>query len=172
MNLKQVIKKKLNNLAAVAVLGVGSELRGDDVAGMLVAETLQKSASKINKRIKFKVFLGGTAPENFTGGIKEFKPTHLIIVDSAETGKRAGTITVFDPEETVGISFSTHSLPLKVMSDYLSSDINCVIIIIGIQPKSLKFGQLPTREVRQAVERVSQALEEILYCKPRREVVK
>lgn len=165
MNLKQAISKKLGNPAAVAVLGVGSELRGDDVAGMLVAESLHKSSPKINKKIKFKVFLGGTAPENFTGGIKEFNPSHLIIVDTAEAGLRAGAVTVFDPDETANVSFSTHSLPLKIMSDYLRAYINCSIIIIGIQPKSMKFGELPTKEVKQAIARVSDALKEILHCK-------
>jgi len=165
MTLKQQISKKLSNFKTVALLGVGSELRGDDVAGMLVAENLQKAASKINKKIRFKVFLGGTAPENFTGTIKDFKPTHIVIVDSAEIGKPAGTVTVFDPDETVNVSFSTHSLPLKVMSDYLRADINCTIIIIGIQPKSMKFGEPPTKEIKQAVTCVSKTLEEILHCK-------
>ena len=36
------IKKKLENAKKVAVIGIGSELRSDDAAGLLVAEKLQK----------------------------------------------------------------------------------------------------------------------------------
>ena len=61
----------------IAVMGVGSELRNDDAAGMRLIEKLRKSINRENV-----IFIvGGTAPENFTGVIKDFKPDELIIVD-------------------------------------------------------------------------------------------
>lgn len=162
MTLKQLIKRKLDNPTAIAVLGVGSGLRGDDAAGMLAAESLQKHSAKINKKIKFKVFLGETAPENFTGSIREFAPSHVIIIDSTEAGRKAGSVVVFDPDESMNASFSTHSLPLKVMSEYLRQEVGCSVVIIGIQPKSMKFGEAPTKEVKRAVKRVCDTIKEIL----------
>ena len=80
------LKNRLKAAKRIAVLGVGSELRGDDVAGMLVAGAVQKKSKKI------RVFLGATAPENLTGEIIKFKPTHLIIVDTADIKEKPGTI--------------------------------------------------------------------------------
>jgi hydrogenase 3 maturation protease len=157
-NLKSSLKNLLKGAKRIAVLGVGSDLRSDDVAGMLVAEKL-KGAGKAGR---LKVFFGATAPENLTGEIKRFKPTHLLIVDAAEIGKKAGTIALLSPEETVGITFSTHSLPLKIMSDYLLTDIKCRIMIIGIQPKKLAFGGSVSKEVKEAAQQVSGTIKEIL----------
>ena len=42
LNLKVLLKDKLNKARRIALLGVGSEFRGDDVAGILVAKSLAK----------------------------------------------------------------------------------------------------------------------------------
>ena len=41
-NLKTILKKKLKDAKKIAVLGIGSALRSDDAAGLLVAEELKK----------------------------------------------------------------------------------------------------------------------------------
>ena len=160
--LKAAIQKQLKDAKRIALLGVGSELRGDDVAGILVARALIKAYKERKPKREFKVFEGATAPENLTGEIKRFKPTHLIIVDSADTGKPIGAITLIKPEETAGISFCTHQLPLKIMLDYLNESIGCEMMIIGIQPKTLDFGTSPSTEVKKAVKLVTAAIKEIL----------
>ncbi|MDD5730589.1 MAG: hydrogenase maturation peptidase HycI [Candidatus Omnitrophica bacterium] len=160
LNLKKIIREKLKGAKRVALLGVGSELRGDDAAGILAAKQLKK-AVKV-KQVKFKVFLGETAPENFTGEIKKFNPTHLIIIDTADAGKKAGTLMLINPETVGGISFSTHVMPTKIMVDYLLSSIDCQIIILGVQPKNLAFGDPLSHEVEHAVEDITSALESCL----------
>ncbi len=156
-NLEKSLKSRLKDAERVAVLGVGSELRGDDIAGILVAQEFNKPSKR------FKSFIGGTAPENFTGEIKRFKPTHLVVVDSASMAKsRAGTIRLIDPEKVANFSFCTHRLPLKIMTDYLIKFIDCEIIIIGIQPKTLGFGLPCSPEIKKSVKRVSSAIRKIL----------
>ena len=162
-NLKRVLKKRLKCAGKIAVLGVGSELRGDDAAGMLLASRLKKSCRNKNSyKRKFKVFLGATAPENLTGQILRFRPTHLLILDSADVGKKAGTITLIDPEETAGVSFCTHRLPIKIMADYLNKSAGCQTLVIGIQPKQIEFGNTLSLEVTKSSEYLSKTIEEIL----------
>ena len=158
--LKVALKKQLSNAKIIALLGVGSELRQDDVCGMLVAEALKKSCRL--QRKKFRVFFGATAPENLTGEIKKLKPSHVIIVDAADTGKKAGSITLIKPQEATGISFSTHQLPLSIMVEYLIQSIACEVIIIGIQPKTTKFGSGISGEVKKSVGVLSRAIQEII----------
>ena len=63
------LKPELKGASKIVVLGVGSELRGDDIAGILAAENLKGKTSD-----KLQVLIGGTAPENLTGEIKKLKP--------------------------------------------------------------------------------------------------
>lgn len=156
-NLQIILKKKLENAKKVAVIGIGSELRSDDAAGLLVAEKLQKS-----KIPKLKVFLGATAPENLTGEIIKYKPSHIIIIDSAEMNQKPGTALLINPEEAGGISFSSHTLPIKMMVDYLSESLKSEILIIGIQPKTLMFGENVSKEVMGSVKKISNLIQKIL----------
>lgn len=159
-NLEKSLKNRLNAAERIAVLGIGSELRGDDIAGILVAEELKKYSEGLER---LRVFNGGTAPENFTGEIKRFNPTHLIVIDSADMARtRPGTIRLIDPKEISNYSFCTHRLPIKIMTDYLIKFIDCEIIILGIQPKALDFGLPCSQEIKKSVKRVSSAIKKII----------
>ena len=164
------LQQRLKGASKIGILGVGSELRADDVAGILVAERFKnlfgvppsggKDQSDPRKRgtPNVEVFLGGTAPENLTGEIKRFAPTHLVIIDAADLNAEPGAITVMDPESIGGTTFCTHSLPLKMMIDYLLDSFECHVTVIGIQPKSLEVGAPVSKEVRDAVESLSAML--------------
>jgi len=156
-NLKTILKQKLKDAKRIVVLGIGSELRADDAAGLIVAEELKKI-----KNLKLKVFLGSTAPENFTGEIIKFKPTHILIVDSVDTDQKPGFILLINPDEVGGVSFSTHMLPVKMMVDYLLASLECEIIIIGIQPKILLFGETISKEVKKSTKQISGVIKQIL----------
>ncbi len=146
------LKKSLAKAPAIVLVGVGSDLRGDDAAGILVAQKVQSRKSNV------RCLIGGTAPENLTGQIKKLKPSHLIVVDSADLRAAPGTIQVVGYDQIGGHSFSTHSSPLKLMIDFLLADISFEPIVIGIQPKSLEFGAPVSPEVMKAVEEVAEAL--------------
>lgn len=153
--LMRELRNRLKGSKKVAILGVGSEFRGDDAAGMLVAEDIKKKT----KKSRIKAFLGATAPENLTGEIIKFKPSHLIIVDTADIKEKPGTVLLLKAEDVgAGISFSTHKLPPKVMMDYFSKTLKCSIMLIGIQPKSIGFGKPVSKEVKSSVKEVAGAI--------------
>lgn len=139
--LKTILENRLKNARKIAVLGVGSELRSDDAAGMVIAKRLQAyiKDKKKGRRKPLKVFLGHTAPENLTGAIKRFKPTHLIIIDAVDLHQKSGAIGVVDLRTETGVSFSTHRIPFQIIKDYFYKSIACETIIIGIQPQSFDF---------------------------------
>lgn len=156
--LKTLLAAKLKNSKKTALLAVGSSLRGDDAAGLLVAEFLNKSLPKIKNKNSFKIFIGETAPENFTGEIRKFEPSVILIVDCAEFAEKPGALKVMSPQETRGITFSTHSLPPRVMAQYFSDSFPCEVVIIGIQPKHLKFNESPSKEVRATCLKLARAI--------------
>lgn len=153
-NLKTILQSKLKEAKRIAILGIGSDLKGDDAAGVLVAK-------KINEEIKSSNVLAincGASPENFTGVVNKFNPTHIIIIDSADLKEHPGFMRIIDLSEINGVSFSTHRLPTKIMIDYLVKCLNCEAIILGIQPKSLKFGESVSAEVKEACLKLSEII--------------
>ena len=148
-NLKATLIKKLKGAGKIAVIGIGSTLRNDDAAGILVAEKLEKINSN-----RLKVFIGSTAPENLTGEIISYNPSHIFIIDSVDTGQKPGFTILIEPEDVGGVSFSSHMLPVKMIVDYLLATLNCEIIVAGIQPKSLEFGETVSDEVSKSVNEI------------------
>lgn len=161
MLLQTALRNKLIGAGRIAILGVGSEFRGDDACGVIVARKLKKDIS--SKKIKrVRVFLGHTAPENFTGQIKKFNPTHLIVFDALDLGKRPGSIAVIEGCNELGASFSTHRLPFDIIKDYLCKYITCRVIIVGIQPKYLQYNHPLSAQVQESVEKLSRQASNIL----------
>ncbi|MCX5714691.1 MAG: hydrogenase 3 maturation endopeptidase HyCI [Candidatus Omnitrophica bacterium] len=161
--LKARLKNSLKGAKRIAFLGVGSELHGDDAAGMLVARQIKDFPSRKKIKAKVEVFLGHTAPENLTGQIKKFKPTHMIILDAADVGAKAGKIIIFDPQDEAQVCMSsTHRLPLRILADYLKTSVGCQTLIIGIQPKIIGFGQDACLQVRRAAQKVAESIKALL----------
>lgn len=147
--LKEILKKKL------AVLGVGSELRGDDGVGPYLSEKL----SSFNGE-SFLSINGDLVPENFTRDLRKFRPDNIIIIDAAFMGKSAGDIEIIRINELTGISFSSHSMPLSVLGKYLSQEIGANIYILGIQAINIDFGSEISLEVREAADKIFEIIKE------------
>lgn len=130
----------------VAIVGVGSCLRSDDAAGLEIAERL--AASQLPDVL---VVLGDTAPENVTGEVRRFQPTHVLFVDAADVGGPPGSIRMFQSSEIEGMTSSTHTLPLHVIADYLTRETGCRVLFLGVQPKSIAFGGAISDEVAAAI---------------------
>jgi hydrogenase 3 maturation protease len=136
----------------VVVLGIGSSLRGDDAAGLAVAEALGR------RRLPgVHALSGGTAPENLTGEIRQLAPARVILVDAADFGGAPGALRQIAPQEAEA-GLGTHSLPLAVLAGYLAAEIGCRVFLLGIQPRSLAFGEGLSPEVRDGVAAVVRRL--------------
>jgi len=161
-NLKQSLQAILNNAKRVVILGVGSEIRSDDAVGMIIARKLA-SIDLSKAKIPVNILLGSTAPENFTGEIKKFNPSHLIMIDCAFMGKNPGEAALIDiKDEKGGIPFSTHKLPLILMDEYLKQSIDCETVTLGIEPKSTEYGETQSQEILEAADMIVELLVETL----------
>lgn len=152
MEVRRYLEENIQTYERYAVMGIGSTLRSDDAAGMYFIELLGKMPLKDNVIL----IAGSTAPENFTGVIKDFAPHKLFIVDAAHMGLSPGETRIVPAEEISGVSFSTHMLPLPVMLKYLESEIGCEVIFIGIQPKCTHQGLSMNEEVIKGTEHLAQ----------------
>lgn len=141
--------------ARVAILGIGNELNGDDAAGVRVVREL---AARLPATPGVLLIDGGTAPENYTGPLRRFRPDLVLEVDAAEQGEAPGTTTWVDWREADGLSASTHTLPPSVLAQYLVSELGCQVALLGIQPASLELGQPLSPDVERAVRQLADRL--------------
>lgn len=162
MNIEAIISDINNFLKPaqrVAIIGVGMKLKGDDAVGIKVTEKL---SADFNNSHKIAIFSTGIAPENWIGPISAFNPTHIIVVDAADFGEKPGTLRIIQSEEIGGFNFSTHGMSIGIFADYLFKNLGCSIIILGIQCKTLKFGDEMATEIKDASSRVVNILKTCL----------
>ncbi|MCX5699229.1 MAG: hydrogenase 3 maturation endopeptidase HyCI [Candidatus Omnitrophica bacterium] len=162
MGIKTILKDKLRNAQRVAVLGIGSQLRADDAAGLMIAQELKTYIKNKKKRNLLKIFLGETAPENLTGQIKKFKPTHLIVIDAVDFHQKTGALRVIDICAEAGVSFSTHRVPIGILRNYLYKSIQCETILIGMQPGSTEFCGGLSPGMRESTQEAGKEIREAL----------
>jgi len=144
----------LNGADRVAIVGVGSEIRGDDAAGIEVVRGLRHKF----KSSKVLLVEGGVAPENFTSTIRRFKPSHVIFIDATDFGAKPGEVILAEPEAITGQSISTHTLPLSMLAGYLREQTRAKIILLGIQPAQAQMGAEMSGPIKDAVEKANEAL--------------
>jgi hydrogenase 3 maturation protease len=157
--LEKALAAWLAGATRLAVLAVGSRLRGDDAAGLVVTALLRRQLNKTPARMETLLLQGDTAPENVTGQIKSFRPSHLLVIDAADTGREAGHIDQVDPKSlSANLSATSHSLPIRMVIDYITHYAPCAVTIVGIQPERIEFGQRVTGEVRLAARRLARLL--------------
>jgi hydrogenase 3 maturation protease len=155
------LKRRLDGAERLAVLAVGSELRGDDACGLLIGKKLRQF--RWRKRPKVRVFFGGTAPENLTGPIRQFRPTHLLAIDAADFSGRAGAVAVLGLDDAItGFTFCTHRLPLTVVLRYLQQTLPCHVSVVAVQPGTLDFSAPPTPAMLRAVDRVAKIIHAVV----------
>lgn len=160
-----LLKACLQSARSLAIVGIGSDLRGDDIAGLLVVRELHAALARSRPKT-IRLFNGGTAPENLTGEIVRFQPSHILLVDAADLGLKPGTATLIESEFIDGISFSTHVLPLSILAEYLKHALACHVIILGIQPGPTDFNVTHSRSIDQTARRLARM---ILQAAPIRE---
>lgn len=139
--------KKLQDIlkGKIIFIGVGNTLKGDDGAGVVLLNMLKDKADDPA------IFLDcGTTPENYLERLKGFDC--VVIFDALDFGGRPGEIGVFETKELSEASLSTHNLSLKLVSRYLEEDVSS-IVIVGIRPENLRFGEGLSKVVSSGLER-------------------
>jgi hydrogenase 3 maturation protease len=145
----------------VAVVGVGNPMRSDDAAGVLVARALSQREWATNTD-RVLILEAGQAPENRTGELRKFAPDLVLIVDAADMGATPGTIQWIPEESIDGMSASTHSLPLSLLARYLKLELNCAVMLLGIQADSNEVGERVSPEVLHAVHEIVDELDKLI----------
>ncbi len=146
MSFKSELNDFLSDFKKLIVLGVGNELKCDDGVGpFIINRLIDENIEKDNL-----LFINAeTVPENFTGKIRKENPSHVIIVDACLMGETPGEIKIVDKDDFANIGISTHSMSLSYFVKYLEKDNDFKVIFVGIEPRTMEWGEKPTSDVEK-----------------------
>jgi hydrogenase 3 maturation protease len=122
--------------------------KGDDRLGPVLARAL---AAALPADPRLLVVSGGEAPENFTGAVRAFAPSHVLLLDAVDHGLAAGTVFLVDENAITMGDMTSHRLPLKLLMHFLAVSIPCRVILVGVQPRTLLPGRRLSAPVRRTI---------------------
>jgi hydrogenase 3 maturation protease len=153
------LARELRAAGRLFVLGVGNRDRADDGAGSLCARILER---KIRDRRRASSIIqaldGGEAPENATGAIRRFRPTHVLIIDAAAGGHEPGSIFFISRKQILDEDLSTHRIPLSRLAHYLEKSIGCRVLVVGIEPLDTAWGRPMSPAARKAAATLAESI--------------
>jgi hydrogenase 3 maturation protease len=164
---KSKLRQGLKGGGRLVILGVGNPMKGDDAAGLLCVEQVMKNVPA-RARPGIRLFRTYDVPENYTGKIRKFKPSHILIIDAALPGLKPGDIFILEKEKIAIEEISSHKIPLMVLISYLEQSIGCKATVLGIQAKDLSFGTPINPVIKAAVKTVADFLTASITSRTRR----
>lgn len=144
-NLKSILKGK------VVIVGIGNILRADDGFGPALISRLQG-------KLKAICIDAQTAPENYTRKIVQENPDTVLIVDALDLGKKPGAYAILKKEKILQSGFTTHDISPNMFIEYLEKNTAANIYMLGVQPKSVSFGEEMSDEVKDALEEIADVI--------------
>jgi hydrogenase 3 maturation protease len=126
-------------------VGVGNRLRGDDGLGPVIVLSLREATD-------CPCIDAGDAPENHVGPIVRERPDTILIIDAVHLNGEPGAYVILHEEDIARTGFSTHTLSPHLFMHRLREMVNADILLLGVQPLDMKFGEHLSQPVEAAVQ--------------------
>ena len=133
--------------------------KSDDRLGVALAQALAK---KLPDEPGIRIVSGGEAPENFTGAIRAYFPSHVILLDAVDHDLEAGTVFLADENSIRVGDMTSHHLPLHLLMRFLGVSLPCRVILVGVQPQTLVPGNTLSTPVKKTLPLLAEFLAETL----------
>ena len=143
--------------APLDIVGVGNPLRGDDGAGLEVATLLRRRVDHRGGGVK--VHVDPRAPERLLSRLAESRH-RILVIDAVDASRAPGSVVCARLSDTSFGFFATHNIPLRLIPGISSRAGE--VLLVGIQPLSIEFGERLSEPVKAAVSRVVEALSRAL----------
>jgi len=133
------------------IIGIGNELRGDDAAGILLVQNIQKLG------YPYTLVVGGN-PENYLQKIMAMPGESRLWIDTINWGAVAGEVKIFQSEEIKHFAISTHNFSLAIITKFLDEFRSIPDFFLGIQPQRLDLGSELSKPVLKSIDRITKII--------------
>ena len=164
MNIRE--NKNLRSILArhtpfeIALIGMGNRDRGDDGAGVTVADAFKDRAPYIFSE-------SDRSAESFVFGLKDIRKIRTVLfIDAAHFDGKPGELKVFSSDSVKRIvpAVSTHQVSLPPLMQILIQHRKDVFLI-GIQPETTALMSKMSPSVKQTVRQIQALLSEFLSAR-------
>jgi hydrogenase maturation protease len=131
----------LKNSDRIVFMGIGEEKLTDDGVGPYVISELLNNFNMVNPlKGKFLFINSGTDPMARIEEIINFKPSHLILIDTCTLNKPPGTVAIIERANiSEYVPISSHTIPIHIVIDLILKKVpEMEVIMIGFVPESLE----------------------------------
>lgn len=140
--MSSLLSKLLKNPPGkILFVGIGNVLRSDDGVGVYISNHIRSSNTISTLTVE-------TSIENYIGKINKSDARLLILIDCVDFGKPHGYYDLIPAEKLIDLTFHTHNISLKKISELF----NMPVWILGIQPGNTSFGEVLTPEIRNTAD--------------------
>lgn len=137
----------------LVILGVGSELHGDDAWAFHLISFLK------GKKIPgLHPIWGATAPENFLSPIERIKPKVVIICDAGMIPASPGEYAIVIEGELMPEPVLSHRIPLKRIGEMVRKRTGAPVYFLILRPQSLDFLAVLTQPVMRGLKSLKREL--------------
>ena len=138
-----LILKSISETKKITIAGIGSRIRSDDSAGVIVADNLKNKLSA-------NVVICEDSPESYIKPILNSNSDVVIVIDAVvDEQYLPGDIFLVNLHKIHMPDISTHKLSLLHFINEIKA--KSKVIFIAIKPKKLDFGEELSPEVKGAV---------------------
>jgi hydrogenase 3 maturation protease len=111
-------------------VGIGNLLKSDDGAGVYISKKIKQRGTILSLTVEASI-------ENYIGKINSLSPDILILIDCVDMKSVAGTFKLLTLNQIHDLTFNTHNISLKRLSDFFRMQ----VFVLGIQPANVEFGE-------------------------------
>ena len=127
------------------IITAGNSFRSDDGVGTYLAAHLNSSG-------RLKIIDAKDTPENIVDQAIKLNPDNIVVIDAADFGGYPGEAKIISQENISEVTLSTHMIPLNVVIKIITKDTKSEVAFIGIQPKTISFGEGLSDEVKKTAD--------------------
>ncbi|MCB2195406.1 MAG: hydrogenase maturation protease [Bacteroidetes bacterium] len=127
----------------ILFVGIGNVLKSDDGVGVFISNRIKEKSTIQKLTVEVSI-------ENYIGKINAINPDVLILIDCVDFGKKPGYYNLIPANELKDYTLNTHNISLKRISELFKMP----VYILGIQPKSIDFGEELSETVLNAVHEI------------------
>jgi hydrogenase maturation protease len=127
----------------ILFVGIGNLLKLDDGVGVYISRRIKTRDNISTLTVEISI-------ENYIGKINSLNPDILVLIDCVDMNAVKGTFKLLTLNQIQDMTFNTHNISLRKLSDFFSMP----VFVLGIQPGKIDFGENISYLVKKIADKI------------------